>query len=171
VLRRGIRILVDKDNLCRQMATVKIAPAAPVSPPDQAEFLNLVNDFWYHTVWTAKKLRRGELWTAKSCGDIYLKHLLLKLLEWHTRATRGAQTDTWMRGRFLEEWADPRAVAALPAIFAHYDVEDMWRALEATMELFRWLARETADLWGYNYPAEGDERSTELVRQLFVERG
>jgi aminoglycoside 6-adenylyltransferase len=170
-VRRGMRILVDKDNLCGQLAAIKVAPAVSASLPDQAEFLNLVNDFWYHTVWTAKKLRRGELWTAKSCADIYLKHLLLRLLEWHARAKRGAQTDTWMRGRFLEEWADPRAVAALPAIFAHYDAEDMWRALEATMELCRWLARETAELLNYEYPAEGDDRSTALVRQLFVERG
>jgi aminoglycoside 6-adenylyltransferase len=171
VLRRGIRIVVDKDNLFGQLAAVKVAPPAPTSPPDQAEFLNLVNDFWYHTVWTAKKLRRGELWTAKSCSDIYLKHLLLKLLEWHARAVNGAQTDTWMRGRFLEQWADPRAVAALPAIFAHYEVEDMWRALETTMELFRWLACETANLWDYEYPTMGDEHTTELVQQLFVERG
>jgi len=31
--------------------------------------------------------------------------------------------DTWMSGRFLEEWADARAVAALPEIFAHYAVQ------------------------------------------------
>jgi len=42
-------------------------------PPAQDEFLDLINDFWYHTVWTAKKLRRGELWTAQGCSDSYMK--------------------------------------------------------------------------------------------------
>jgi aminoglycoside 6-adenylyltransferase len=75
-----------------------------------------------------------------------------------------------MRGRFLEEWADARAVAALPAIFAHYEAQDVWRALLATMELFRWLAMETAELLGYAYPSFGAERATEMVHKLFSER-
>ena len=75
-----------------------------------------------------------------------------------------------MRGRFLEEWADARAVESLPAVFAHYDEDDVWRALMATMELFRWLAIETADLLGYSYPSFGEERTTEFVQGLFSER-
>lgn len=70
-------------------------------------------------------------------------------MEWHAHATRGFGHDTWMRGRFLEEWADPRAVAALPGIFAHYDAGDIGRALLATMEVFHWLAMETAERWSY----------------------
>ena len=75
-----------------------------------------------------------------------------------------------MRGRFLEEWADARAVGSLPVVFAHYDEEDVWRALRATMELFRWLAVETADLLGYSYPSFGEERAATFVQRLFLER-
>jgi len=63
--------------------------AQPASPPAPAEFLNAVNDFWYHAVWTAKKLRRGELWIAMSCLDSYMKRRLLQMIEWHARATHG----------------------------------------------------------------------------------
>lgn len=115
-------------------------------------------------------LRRGELWWAKSCCDSYLKNLLLQMLELHARASNGPDFDTWMRGRFLEAWADPRAVAALPQIFAHYEEVDIGRALLATMELFRWLALETADILGYAYPIYGDERCSELVQQLLCSR-
>jgi aminoglycoside 6-adenylyltransferase len=169
MIRRGIRVLLDKDNLSERLAAVEIEPVVP-PPPAEPEFLNVVNDFWYHTVWTAKHLRRGELWWAKSCCDSYLKQLLRQMLEWHARASRGPSTDTWMRGRFLEEWADPRAVAALPAIFAHYEAQDVWRALLATMELFRWLAVETAELLDYAYPSFGAERAAQLVHKLFSER-
>lgn len=170
IIQRGIRILLDKDNLAERLAAVEIEPVVP-PPSTEPEFLNVVHDFWYHTVWTAKHLRRGELWWAKSCCDSYLKHLLRRMLEWHVRASRGPNTDTWMRGRFLEEWADPRAVAALPAIFAHYEMEDVWRALLATMELFRWLGVETAELLGYAYPASGAERAAELVREFYSGKG
>lgn len=169
IFRRGFRVLVDKDGLAEQITAVQTQTVVPV-PSSDSEYLSIVNDFWFHTVWTAKHLRRGELWWAKSCCDGYLKNLLLRMLEFHARATNGPNFDTWMRGRFLEEWADPRAVATLPQIYAHYEEQDIWRALLATMELFRWLALETAGIIGYEYPAYGDERCTELVQQLFSSR-
>jgi aminoglycoside 6-adenylyltransferase len=162
LLRRGARVLVDKDGLLARMAA-KLPPAAPRQPPSQAEFLNVVNDFLYHAVWTAKKLRRGELWTAKSCSDSYMKRLLLRMLEWHARATRGGSVDTWHSGRFLEQWADPQALQELRGAFAHYDRADIARALLATTALFRRLAQETATPLGYPYPTEADRHVTTWV--------
>jgi aminoglycoside 6-adenylyltransferase len=164
LLSRGVRVLVDKDNLSECLATVTIERAGAASP-NEPEFLNAVNDFWFHAVWTAKRLRRGELWRAKYCCDVYLKQLLLRMLVWHARASRGPQVDTWMGGRFLSEWADPRALDVLPAAFARYDEEDIWRALAVTMELFRWLTVEAAELRGYEYPHFGDDRATEWVQR------
>ncbi|MBU0492191.1 MAG: aminoglycoside 6-adenylyltransferase [Chloroflexi bacterium] len=166
IVRRGVRIVLDKDDLLVQLVAGAPEPPLP-QPPTQAEFLNVVSDFWYHAPWTAKHLRRGELWWAKGCCDAYMKGLLRQMLEWHARATHGRDHDTWMRGRFLEEWADPRAVAALSAAFAHYDEADVWRALFVTMDLFHWVAAETAERLGYPYPAEAKAHATELVRLLY----
>ncbi|MBX6343115.1 MAG: aminoglycoside 6-adenylyltransferase, partial [Thermomicrobiaceae bacterium] len=85
-----------------------------------------------------------------------MKRLLLEMLEWHTRAARGWETDVWFGGRFIERWVDPRAVAALPDAFARYDQDDIARALLATADLFRWLAVETAERLGYRYPTDAD---------------
>jgi aminoglycoside 6-adenylyltransferase len=169
MIHRGVRVLVDKDGISERLEEKKIDLPSPL-PPTEPEFLNLVNDFWYHTVWTGKHLRRGELWWAKSCCDAYLKHLLRQMMEWHAHASRAEEVDTWMRGRFLEEWADDRAVDSLPSVFAHYDEADTWRALMATIKLFRWLAVETADALGYPYPSFGEERATELVQKMFSGR-
>jgi aminoglycoside 6-adenylyltransferase len=163
--RRGVRVLLDKDGIAAYLALVTAETVSP-RPPTPNEFLEVVNDFWYHTVWTAKKLRRGELWVAKSCGDGYLKHLLLRMIEWHARASHGWDYDTWHGGRFLEQWADPRAVQGLRQAFAHYDEDEVGRALLVTMDLFRWLATETARQLGYPYPAAAEERVTELVAGL-----
>jgi aminoglycoside 6-adenylyltransferase len=169
ILRRGVRFLVDKDGFAERLQRIEINPPT-YTPPTASEFLNLVQDFWYHTVWTGKHLRRGELWWAKSCCDSYMKELLRQMLTWHARASNDAPVDTWMRGRFLEEWADPRAVDALPEIFAHYDEEDVWRALLATMDLFHWVAVETAERLGYAYPSAGEAHATTLVHEMFSGR-
>jgi aminoglycoside 6-adenylyltransferase len=169
VLGRGVRVIVDKDGLAAKLPLV-LAQAQPYRPPAQHDFLNAVNDFWYHAVWTARKLRRGELWVANSCCDSYMKRILLSMIEWHARATKGPDCDTWQLGRFLEEWADPRALAGLRDAFAHYDEDDIWRALLARMDLFRWLAIETAERLGYAYPTAADERVAEWVKACLSER-
>jgi hypothetical protein len=60
-------------------------------------------------------------------------------------------------------------VAQLTNVFAHYDRQGIARALWATMELFRWLAVETAQCWQYTYPASGDQAVAGLVGQLMAE--
>jgi aminoglycoside 6-adenylyltransferase len=51
IVRRGVRVLVDKDGLLAQLSAVDLQ-IPPYQPPAETEFLNLVHDFWYHTVWT-----------------------------------------------------------------------------------------------------------------------
>lgn len=173
LFRRGVRILIDRDGLLASMQTHALSqPAAgPIAPPSQHGYLEVVNDFWYHAVWSAKHLRRGELWWAKSGCDGHLKSLLQRMLEWHAQAHFGPGHDTWFRGRFLEEWIDPRARQALPQVFAHYDAADIGRALLATMDLFRWLATETGAHLEYHYPVAGDEHATALVSQILADGG
>jgi len=171
VLRRGSRLLVDKDGDLEKLLRKPLPEISLYHQPAESDFLNGINNFWYHTVWTAKHLRRGEIWWAKNCCDGYLKDHLRQMLEWHAHALKGSQHDTWMRGRFLEQWADPRAVAALKDTYAHYDRDDIARALLATMDLFRWLAKETAARWGYSYPYEGDRQTTGLVKDLLATGG
>lgn len=166
VIRRGTRILVDKEGALTKLQMLPIPPTAPFHQPSVAEFQQVVNNFWYHTQWTAKHLRRGELWWAKSGCDWHLKALLQQMLEWHTHATKGAAHDTWMRGRFLEEWADTRAVAQLPTVFAHYNSQSIARALRGTMRLFHWLTQETAQSWGYSYPEGGVMAAGEFTEKL-----
>jgi aminoglycoside 6-adenylyltransferase len=168
--RRGTRILFDKDGIGACLPLLRAEAPAP-SLPAVNVFLNAVNDFWFHSVWTAKKLRRGEVWTAKGCCDGYMKGILQRMMEWHAWAVHGADYDTWHRGRFLEQWADPRAVAGLGRAYARYEAADVWRALGATMELFRWLSAETAGKWGIALPAEGADYAAALVQRLFDESG
>ncbi|MBN1440244.1 MAG: aminoglycoside 6-adenylyltransferase [Anaerolineales bacterium] len=169
IFRRGVRVILDKDGVMEQIRPPE-APSGSEGLPENAVFLDSVNDFWYHAVWTAKHLRRGELWWTASCSNMRLQNLIRRMLEWHARAARGPAVDTWMRGRFLEEWVDPKAVAALEKAFAHYDAEDVWRAVFASMDLFHGLAAETAGSLHIPYPAFGEAKARELVRALHAGR-
>jgi aminoglycoside 6-adenylyltransferase len=146
LLARGYRVLVDKVGLEERLQRVAAGFAAS-GLPTQHDFTELASDFWYHALWTAKKLRRGEVFTAKGGLDGYLKMRLVTLLEWHARAV-DPSVDTWHSGRFLERWADPGALAALETAYARYDLRDVARALWATLDLWQGLEDETAKRLG-----------------------
>ncbi|MCL4871353.1 MAG: hypothetical protein KJ063_20535 [Anaerolineae bacterium] len=50
----------------------------------------------------------------------------------------------WYDGRYLEWWADPAILPALPGTFATYEAKDIIRALYATVSLCHWLAEDVA---------------------------
>lgn len=141
VVRRGYRGLYDDVGFGDVAAAIPDPP--PPAAPTQHELTELASDFWYHALWTAKKLRRGEVFTAISCLDGYMKARLVTLMGWHARAVDPA-VDTWHGGRFLERWADPGALSALESAYARYDLRDVARALWETIDLFQGLEEETA---------------------------
>jgi aminoglycoside 6-adenylyltransferase len=85
VILRGVRMLADKDGLAAKVLQLPLPDAPPFRQPSDAEFLGAVSDFWYHSLWSAKHLRRGELWWAKAGCDGRLKALLQTLFAlWFT---------------------------------------------------------------------------------------
>jgi aminoglycoside 6-adenylyltransferase len=141
VIARGYRILHDELGLAGELA--RIAPPDEPWPPDADALREVASDFWFHALWTARKLRRGEVFVAKECLDGYLKRRLVELLALHARAV-DPSVDTWHDGRFLERWADPGALGALESAYARYDLRDVARALWETIDLWQGIEEETA---------------------------
>ena len=112
------------------------------------------------SLYAAQQVARDDLWWVRACDDS-LHAALLPVLAWHAQAMRGG--DTGHNGRQIAAWADPRVAAALPATWARYDRDDAWRALQATIALFRWTARETATALGLEYPRTLDARMSAAI--------
>ncbi len=90
------------------------------------------------------------------------------MASWHARARHGLDYDTWHDGRFFERWADPEFVDCLSNAYAVYSVEDLQRALRETINLFRRVAVDTAEMLGYHYPAEGDKYAVSLIEEYLA---
>ncbi len=168
VYQRGYSILIDKDGWAAQMPGPPNAPP-PSKLPSKDDFLATVNEFWYGAVYVAKQIQRRNLWVVKA-RDGTMKDGLLEMMEWHAVATHGLDYDTWHSGHFLAEWTDPQTWAALHSAFGTFEARDSWRALRATMELFRRLATETAQCLDYSYPETLDRRVAQFVSGLDAER-
>lgn len=116
----------------------------------------------------AKFIRRGDLWRAHSLLDTEMRSHLLTLITWHARARFGPKHDTWYNGRYLETWADPRVLAALPATYSRFAAAETWQALLAMLILYRWLAEETADLSHLDFPHHAAEQTLAWIQAIYL---
>jgi aminoglycoside 6-adenylyltransferase len=56
VIRRGVRVLADKEGLAAKVLQLPLPQAAPFRQPSSSEFLSAVSDFWYHSLWSRQAL-------------------------------------------------------------------------------------------------------------------
>lgn len=158
---RGYRVLLDKDG--RTADLPQPGGAAPRRTlPTQAEFADIVTEFWFEAAHMPTYLSRDDLWVVKF-RDWTMKEMLLRMLEWHALATRGGKTDVWYIGTKMKRWVDEQTWDELQHVFGRFGRGDSWRGLLATMALFTRLTRETAAALDLDCPAESERFITEYV--------
>ncbi len=137
-------------------------------PPTAVAFHNEINAMLLEAYKTAKFISRNDLWRARLLLDTVTRARLLTMIEWHARAVFSPGRDTWYNGRYLDQWADPRVLAALPNIFGHFNSEDTWTILFGSLALFSWLAQETAVALSFTYPQAADAQIMAWLREFYL---
>jgi aminoglycoside 6-adenylyltransferase len=154
VMNRGYEVLYDEMDFTSLLEkNITHGVTAPSMTED--EFTNMVNDFYFHNIWAYKKLKRGEIWSAKNCVDSYMKRYLLRMIELYCSKTTNA--DVWHDGRFIDSWAGEEIISEIKECYAHYDKDDIKKALIKTHELFARITKELAEIEGYEYPTGAEE--------------
>ena len=147
---RGVRAIIDKDHLGKEIIPTQFQPPQTLSISETA-YLQVTNMFWFSSLYIAKQLLRGELWVAKM-REYDIKSYLLQMIEWHEKIVFGGEYDTWHAGRFICEWADEDIQVALSKSFGRYDQIDSWNALLTTVDLFQKLSEEISHKMQYPRP-------------------
>lgn len=179
VYERGCRAMVNK-QAGLPLSIHASLPAQNL--PGPAEFENQVANSLLELVSALRMFQRGEYWRAAHAINNYFQKSVLTLLEWQARsrppegsapagggqpaageprnparppesAPAAAPTRTaWHYGRFLEEWAHPRALALLPAAHAVSTAEGVRRGILGGLALLEWLVPLTAGQLGFTTP-------------------
>ena len=161
VMNRGYEIMYDSGGFT-ELIKQYVSNVHSNPKMSEEEYLNLVNDFYFHNIWACKKLKRGEIWAAKMCVDAYLKNCLLKMAELYCFYQNGV--DVWHDGRFFDQWAGDDISEKLKSCFAHYSKEDIWNALIATHRLFDSIAKVVAEILEYDYPLEVEKCAERYIQ-------
>jgi aminoglycoside 6-adenylyltransferase len=143
----GYKILLDKDHRTSEMFPPQCELKA--FKPSEQEFQEVVKEFWFEVYHVGVYLKRGDLWSVKF-RSWAANSFLLKMIEWHAEAGNDWCCSVPPIGKRMRSWISEDLWKDLHGIFAHFDVEDSWKALFNTMELFRRITAETAQSLRFN---------------------
>jgi aminoglycoside 6-adenylyltransferase len=162
----GYRVLLDKDGLSTDWAAPTHRAFVP-SPPTEAEFLTLVEEFFHEATYAAKHLWRGDLLPAKYNLDQAMKQNdLRRMLEWRLEIDHGWSVKVGAYGKGLKRCLEPGLWSELEATYVGADLAENWVALFRTIDLFRSAAVEVAAHLGFVYPHGLDQRVEGYLRRV-----
>ncbi len=166
ILDTGYRVLLDKDGITKGLPPATYTAHTPPRPAE-AEFLALVNDFWWETLYVAKNLRRDELFPARWSLDAEMKHdMLRRMLEWRVEIEHGWSIRPGNHGSGLKQRLQADLWCEIEQTFAGADADEIWAALWTTIRVFRRVAAEVGGALGYAYPHDLDRRVTAYLTSM-----
>ncbi len=158
----GYKVLVDKDGLTTEMKPPSYR-SIMIHQPEEKEFRQLLNDFWWDTTYVAKCLKRGDIFYAKFMSENILRtDYLVPLIEWYIASSHDWNNITTNKhGRLFKKYLSQELWNKVELTFSGSNIEENWAALFAFADLVHELGTALAYQLNFTYPVtlENDIRN------------
>lgn len=150
----GYKVMLDKDGITQHMkkATYRVSI---IKKPTEQRFKQLLNDFWWDTVYVAKSLVRDELFYAKFSSETCIrKDYLIPLIEWYIASQHQWNITTNKYGRFFKKYLNTEMWKKIELTFSGSEINENWNALFAMADVVAQIGRDLAEKLNYDYPVK-----------------
>ncbi|MGE7633998.1 aminoglycoside 6-adenylyltransferase [Bacillus paramycoides] len=159
------KLLLDKDDCIGEFP-----PASDkdyiIKKPSEKEFLDCCNEFWWCSTNVAKGLWREELSYVKGMLDGLVRDMLIVMLEWHIGMKTGFIVNTGKFGKHFEQYFEKDMWEQFKKTFSNAEYENIWESFFIMGDLFREVANEIANAYGYRYPQGDDDKVTSYLKHV-----
>ncbi|MGE1008837.1 aminoglycoside 6-adenylyltransferase [Bacillus cereus] len=159
------KLLLDKDNCMEEFP-----PASDkdylIKKPTEKEFLDCCNEFWWCSTNVAKGLWREELSYVKGMLDGPVRDMLIVMLEWHIGMKTDFIVNAGKFGKHFEKYIEKDMWVQFKRTFSNAEYENIWESFFVMGNLFREVANEIANAYGYPYPQGDDDRVTSYLKHV-----
>jgi len=158
-------VLLDKDGIIAPIAPANESDYLP-QPPTAKAFADCCNEFWWVCPYVAKGLWREEILYAKYYLDHFVRDQVIKMSGWYVGLRTGFSGNPGKYGKYLKQYLEPELWKKLKRTYSDAGYENTWEALYAMCDLFRTLALQVAEHFGFDYRNEDDERVSAHLRHV-----
>jgi len=158
-------LLLDKDGIIGAVPPADDHDYYP-QPPTAKQYADCCNEFWWVSPYVAKGLWREEIPYAKIMLDQFVRSQLMKMLTWYIGVKTQFSKNPGKFGKYYQKYLEPELWKMLLRTYADASYESNWDALFTAGDLFRTIALQVAEHFGYEYPAGDDERVSAHLRHV-----
>ncbi|MDA2731405.1 aminoglycoside 6-adenylyltransferase [Bacillus cereus] len=159
------KLLLDKDN-CMEGFPPASDKDYLIKKPTEKEFLDCCNEFWWCSTNVAKGLWREELSYVKGMLDGPVRDMLIVMLEWHIGMKTDFIVNAGKFGKHFEKYIEKDMWVQFKRTFSNAEYENIWESFFVMGNLFRKVANEIANAYGYPYPQGDDDRVTSYLKHV-----
>ena len=157
-------ILLDKDGDIKQ-EVVATDEEYWIRKPSARCFDDCCNEFWNITPYVVKGLCRKEILFA--IDHLYLmRNELLRMISWKVGLEYGFNFSVGKNYKFINKYISKELWEELLSTYCQGSYEMMWEALFKCHGIFRKVAAECANSFGYEYPIY-DNNVSNYVMDMF----
>lgn len=158
-------VLLDKDGMLPPF------PAASdrdyyVKPPDKLFFDSCCNNFWWCLQNVAKGIARDELPYAMMMFHGVVREELHDMAAWYIGCKNNFGVSVGKMGKYFKKYLPPELYEAYAKTYSGSEDEQLWAAVFAASGLFRGLALEVAQHFGYSYNERDDKNMTAYLEDV-----
>lgn len=162
------RVLLDKDN-CLPPQTEPTDQQYWVKAPDQGQFGDTCNEFWWCLNNVAKGLWREELPYVMDMINLYIRPMLTRLLEWKIGMEHDYKVSVGKSAKYMRNFVSEEVYRRYLRTYSAAEREAVWEAVFVMCDLFQETAVEVSGALGLDYDlveAGNSRRYLEDVRAM-----
>lgn len=162
-------ILLDKAGL---LPDIKVNPAYfHITKPTAGSYRDACNEFWWCLNNVAKGIARDELPYVMEMYNQCVRDMLNQMVEWYIGIHNDFQVSAGKMGKYFKRYLPENLYEMYTKTYSDSDYRSIWQAVFTACELFRQLAVEVADFFGYAYNRREDENMMRYMEQVRSQAG
>ena len=160
------KVLLDKDNILPQAERLEETQTIFAGTPTEQEFLGTCNEFFWVLKTFSEYTLRKELPAAMFYLNNPVRDLLNRMIRWHLYRKRGSPVDLGILDGNMEKLLEKEWFLLYRRTYPTAEYEQIWKAYDAVLELWRLAADSVAAEYGFRYPGETEGNMASFIRTL-----
>lgn len=148
------KILLDKDNRTTALVVSTEDPYR-ISNPNEKEFIDCSNEFWWVSTYIAKALWREELPLAKNIMEGPVREMLMTMLHWHIGIRTDFKVSAGKGGKNIQKYVESSVWNKLVRTYPDGNYKNIWQSLFNMCDLFEELTIEISQTFDFDLPDYG----------------
>lgn len=160
---------LDKDDILSNIGSPDDSDYL-VKEPDEKEFLDTCNEFWWVCTYVAKGLVRNEIIYSKEMLETVVRPMFMNVVAWYIGIETNFSVSVGKGGKFMRNFLPPDLYKKILQTYSDQELENNWKALFLIMDIFGQLARIVSHKLRFRYIIAEEQNVVTYVGQLYKEQ-